>query len=171
MCKHRVWVLSVVLAACGSRDAQGPEGRDPVEIAVAEQGAAIAGCENDGFADGLLTLDVNGDSMVLSAIGGKITANGYTCTGLIQNLEQPLTTTNIKKILIRGSGSEDTVILDMLPGSFGPRILSNSGGIVVDFAATSGGADSFMIRGSATTQLLIRPPLAGGILIRSIQGD
>ncbi|HKP60588.1 MAG TPA: calcium-binding protein [Polyangiales bacterium] len=120
-----------------------------MESAASELGAAVTGCAKatTGFASGVLTLSLDANAAVISAPGGKITVNGYVCVGDIAGVDTQLTTLNVSKLAINGDSSANKVILDMLPGSFGTKILANTGGILVDFLTADGGADSFMIRG------------------------
>jgi Ca2+-binding RTX toxin-like protein len=160
---RRIFALTSLLgslAGCGASDSPDPEppsaaSNDPVDVAVAELGVQIDGCEEGtgtAFAAGVLTLNVEGDPLVLSAPGSKITVNGYTCTGTVAAVPgTQLTTLNVSKILINGDSGDNKVIVDLLPGPFGTKIFATTGGILVDFA-TTGGADVFMLRGSVNTE-------------------
>jgi Ca2+-binding RTX toxin-like protein len=152
-------VAGHALAGCAVSDrfALTPE-QDAVEIAVAEAdlGVPIGGCANTGFSGGTLTLTVDTDPLVLGAPGGKFTANGFVCTGLvgIPAKTGPLRTTDVSRIVIYGSANDNKVVLDFLPGSYGSKILAANGGVQVNFrdnsAASSGagaGDDSLMLRG------------------------
>jgi Ca2+-binding RTX toxin-like protein len=139
-----------------------------VEVAAAELGVAVAGCAS-GFAAGVLTLTVDSNPLVLSTSAGKMTANGYTCLGTVAAVpNSQLKTTDVTKIVVYGSVGDNKVILDFLPGSFGPK----TGGILVNFADNSavaadlgagGGADSLMIRAgvAAETYKFGRSPATG----------
>jgi len=176
--------LLLGLAGCSSSNDKEPAGDlDPVEAAAEELGVAITGCASGGFvysaavgvvpAGGTLTLQVSDDALVLSTLGGKLTANGIVCNGVVAasgNTLSPLTTLNVSKIVIEGDSGVNTVILDFLPGSFGSKILSANGGITVDFLSDDGGADNFMIRGQATAETYKFGELAGNVYVE-VSGD
>ncbi len=124
---------------------------DPVvaQAVASALGAAISGCDGSGFASGTLTLAPGATTLVLSAPRGVFHANGLRCTGAIGGVSQPLTVTNVTEIQIDGDSSSNKVVLDLLPGSYGTKVFSNTGGVFVDFGSASGGADSLAIRGSA----------------------
>jgi Ca2+-binding RTX toxin-like protein len=158
---HRLMLAALVCAFAGcaaesdDEPTKPPEGDDDeVGDAIAQGlGVAVMGCANSGWdeAESTLTLTLGTDAAVLSAPGGKLTANGYVCTGTIGSSSNvQLTTTNIRKIKITGTAGANKFILDNLPGSFGTRILGNMGGIEVDYS--TGGADAFMIRGGVTAE-------------------
>ncbi|HKU40889.1 MAG TPA: calcium-binding protein [Polyangiales bacterium] len=146
----RLALLSFALCAlCGCLATEDePAADDPVDDAVAELGVPIAGCAGSGFvsSSATLTLNVGAQALVFNAPSGKLTANGYVCKGVVAGTNQALTTSNVAKIRILGDGSDNKVVLDFQPGSFGPKILSALGGITVDFAANGGGDDSLMLR-------------------------
>ena len=156
-------ICGLVGCATGS-DSNGTPGhvdtadKDAVEAAVEELGVPIAGCANSGFSSGTLTLSVDTDPLVLSVTGGKFSANGFVCTGLVGTVAHaPLRTIDVSKIVIYGSANDNKVVLDFLPGSFGTKVLAANGGILVNYLDNSAsslnsgaGDDSLMIRGGAT---------------------
>jgi Ca2+-binding RTX toxin-like protein len=148
--------LLAAMSGCASSPNDQPPA-DPVdyEVSKAELGVEIDGCADTGYvaATGTLTLTLNGDTLVLSAPGGKINANGYVCTGTISMVSTALNTTNVTKIQIDGTDADDKVILDLLPGSFGTKIFGATGGITVNFDNAVGtDADAFMVRGGAASE-------------------
>ncbi|HKP62370.1 MAG TPA: calcium-binding protein [Polyangiales bacterium] len=140
-------LLLCVLSGCLAADRAAPDGDDPIDSTGAELGVPITGCASGGYANNTLTLTVGPDVLVLNAPAGKIIANGYQCMGVVSGVTQPLTTINVSKLRINGDSSSNKVVLDMQPGTFGTKILANTGGITVDFESSAGGSDSFMIRG------------------------
>lgn len=154
------------LGACAteSTPAGGPSaspGDDPVEAAIGELGVPILGCDavtatsGNGFATNALTLVVDSDPLVLSAVGGVFTANGYKCTQTVSGKQVPLKIADVAQININGTANNNKVILDFLPGTFGTRVLAASmGGIKIDFATTTqaNDSDSVMLRASALAE-------------------
>jgi len=166
------------LAGCADTGAPEPGNLDPVEAAVAELGVAIPGCAASGSgyvtATGVLTLTVDADALVLSTLAGKFTANGLPCAGTVgvpPVMNTPLSTLNVNKIVVLGSTGDNTVIVDLLPGTFGTKVFSSTssttiGGIVVDFlTAPTGGNDSLMIRGMSTAETYKFGELAGNVYV------
>jgi Ca2+-binding RTX toxin-like protein len=197
--RHATTLSALVcgLAGCGvtSEEPSVATGGDPVETAIGELGMPIDGCDGSlptgshstGFTAGLtttaggtLTLYVDTAALVLSAPGGKFAANGISCTAAMGSpaSQKPLKTTDVAKIVIVGSAASNKVIFDFLPGSFGTKVLSSSGGIVVDFLTNvnSGAtiADSLMLRagtGSDTYKFGIGTAGATHDLYAEITGD
>ena len=125
---------------------------DPVTAAIgAMMGSAIPGC-TDSPSSTTLSLALNNDTAVISAPNGKLSVNGNPCNSLINGVSAALTTSTTSKIVVNGSSNTDKVIIDLLPGSFGSKIFSSTGGITIDFAGTAGGADEVMVRGSAASE-------------------
>ena len=142
--------LLAAFAACGHQVAE----EDPVEAIITAVGVAIGGCANTGWNDTTktLTLTLSSDPIVLSAPKGKVTANGHTCVGTVATVaNSELTTGIVQKIVVNGTTGSDTVILDLLPGSFGSKIFSSTGGVTVDFTTAAGGSDEFMVRGGGSS--------------------
>ena len=132
------------MTACTSE--AGSADGDPVDQAAEALGAPVTGCSTglSGYVALTKTLTLTlsaGTATVLSAPGGKLTGNGNTCVSGATTL----TTTNVSKLVVNGTGGADKFILDLLPGAFGTSIFSASGGVTVDLGA---GADAFMVRGS-----------------------
>jgi Ca2+-binding RTX toxin-like protein len=158
----RLALLSILvgnLSGCAASGVE-PGSGDPVESAAEDLGVAIPGCANTGFSAGTLTLSVDANPLVLSSANGKITANGFICTGTVgTTAHAPLTVVDVSKILIYGSAADNKVIVDFLPGTFGTKLLAANGGILVNFKDNSSaslgsgaGADSLMIRGRPTPE-------------------
>ena len=127
--------------------APAPRALEPIDEAATRLGPEITGCSSGGYvlATKTLTLTLTGATCVLSAGGGAVAANGITC---LDGNGVELTTQTVSKIVVNGDDggqADDDVILDLMPGSFGSRIFSSSGGITVNLGA---GNDSFQIRGS-----------------------
>jgi Ca2+-binding RTX toxin-like protein len=149
-----LWVSALIAcgwSGCAVSGPATPDGSDPVDALVAELGVAVDGCSGAGFSNGTLTLTLGSEPLLLNAPAGKFMANGYRCSGSIMGKFQPLTNTNVSKIVIEGTAGDDKVVLDFLPGTFGSKILSKTGGILIDFAAT-GGNDTLIIRGTASPE-------------------
>lgn len=157
------------LGACAESSVEGgptnAPNQDPVEAAIGELGVVISGCDiggvgstGNGLATNTLTLAVGADPLVLSAAGGVFTANGYKCTQYVTGTSGPTKTVKIadvKQIKIKGDASNNKVILDFLPGTFGTGVLASSmGGITIDFAAATGAndTDSVMLRGGSLAE-------------------
>jgi hypothetical protein len=162
----RAVAIATVLGGAGCAESGGtvnptPQTGDPVEAAIADLGVPIVGCDStgmssmgSGFASGTLTLNVDTDPLVLSAVGGVFTANGYKCTQGAAGSTKVLKNTDVTSIVINGSMNDNKVILDFLPGTFGTKVIgAMGGGIKVDFSTNSGaGVDSLMLRGSSTAE-------------------
>jgi Ca2+-binding RTX toxin-like protein len=125
---------------------------DPIEAAVAGLGVMVSGCSSSTSA-AMLTLNLAPSvPMVINAPNGKLMVNGHACTSLVSGVSAAMTTNTTYKIRINGTSGSDKVILDLLPGTFGAKILSSMGGITVDFASQAGGSDVFMLRGSSSPE-------------------
>ncbi|MFO0554638.1 MAG: hypothetical protein U0271_40045 [Polyangiaceae bacterium] len=145
--------MSFYIAGCEfSPEDQSDQPGDSEEVGVDQEelGAALASCStaaSSGYngTSKVLTLALGGGvtTIVVSANGGKLTVNGWTC---VTSAGAPLTTALVSKVSITGTAAAEKVIWDNLPGSFGATLFSQTGGVTVDMA---GGSDSFMLRGTA----------------------
>ena len=129
-----------------------PDGEgDPVGAAIANLGAMVTGCMSSASST-TLTLDLATEPAVVSAPNGKLTVNGNTCT--VMGTGATMTTSTVTKIVVNGTTMNDKVIFDLLPGTFGAKILSSTGGITVDFKTNDGmtDTDTVMIRGSSAPE-------------------
>jgi Ca2+-binding RTX toxin-like protein len=167
-------LLAAMSGCASSSNDQKPE--DPVdfEVSKAELGIEVDGCDDTGYVAAMstLTLTLMGDTLVLSAPGGKLTANGYVCTGTIASVSTQLTTTNVTKIVIDGTTGDDKVILDLLPGTFGTKIFGATGGITVNFDnADVNDEDAFMVRGGSSNETFKFSNLGSGVVYGELSGD
>lgn len=170
-------------SACSAEEASSDiplDGLDDLGVAGSELGVALPSCStagSSGFGAGqVLTLSLTGgpSTIMLSAVAGKITVNGWKC---VNSSGAALTTTGtsttaVKKIVINGDPTVgEKVLLDMLPGSFGSTIFSGvSGtGLVIDLGA--GGGDTFLFRGTAGADKIVMGDSAGGDTYLDLTGD
>ncbi len=134
------------------------EGIDP---AMAPSGKPPSGCVG-GFdvKTGALALTLGGDvsALLLATVNGEIQANGVTCTAADMT---PATTTTTTSITITGTAADETVILDLASGAFGPKLLAAGGGIHIDLGA---GKNAFYLRGSMGADTITAGSLAGKAL-------
>ncbi len=168
--------LGAVLAsvACGD---SGNTRRDSFEefgVSESELGVAVPTCSSGtgGWTSTNKTLTVTlvdgtSNTVVISAPGGILKVNGYTCTGPSPSFT-PLTTTNVTKLVVTGTANADKVILDTLAGGFGSITASAGSGISIDFA---GGSDTFMARGSASADTWTMGSSAAGDHYAEITAD
>jgi Ca2+-binding RTX toxin-like protein len=172
--------LLAAMSGCASSSPKDQSPQDPVEYEVskAELGVAVEGCADDmdtGWTAMTSTLSLQltaGDTLVLSAPAGKITANGIACMGLINTVSTPLTTTNVTKMEIVGTTSDDKVILDLLPGSFGTKIFGATGGITVNFDnGDVTDEDAFMVRGGASKETFKFSNVGDDEIYAELSGD
>jgi hypothetical protein len=89
-----------------------------------------------------LTLDADVSVVVVWAENGAIEANGVACAS---KDGAPATTASVRSIEVTGSAADETFILDLSRGPFGPNLLSAAGGVHVDLGA---GSDLFAMRGT-----------------------
>jgi len=122
---------------------------DDLGVNTAELGSVLPSCSTSGSsgydADAkelTLTLTTGVSSVVVAVVQKEIAVNHNPC---VDSNGDPLTTTNVKKLVITGTTGDDEVILDIAQGSFG-TIFSSQGGVKVDLGA--GTADAFKVRGS-----------------------
>jgi Ca2+-binding RTX toxin-like protein len=131
------------------------EGIDP---AMAPSGKPPSGCLG-GFdvKTGALALTLGSDvsALLLATVNGEIQANGVTCTAADMTPATTLTTTSIQ---ITGTAADETVILDLATGAFGPKLLAAGGGIHIDLGA---GKNAFYLRGSMGADTITAGSLAG----------
>jgi Ca2+-binding RTX toxin-like protein len=122
-----------------------PEDFEGIDTTVAPSGKAPQGCVG-GFDDktGALALTFGGEvtALLLATVNGEIQANGVTCTAANMTAA---TTANTLSIKITGTAADETMILDLATGAFGPKLLAAGGGIHVDLGA---GQNTFFLRGS-----------------------
>ena len=85
-------------------------------------------------------------SLVLGAVNGYVTVNGYPCVKPTAAGGAKLTPSMVKKVSITGTSGDDKVVIDTLTGSLGTMI-STTGGITIDLGAQTA-SDSFSLRGS-----------------------
>jgi|GEM_PF-1251611 len=130
----------------GTGGAGGDPFADPsfpgIDTSSVPTGTAPAGCEHGlDTGTGRLTIAVeSGSCVLLRVLGNEIQANGVTCSAANGDAA---TVDNTASIQVTGSDGDETFILDLSTGSFGPHILSASGGIHVDLG---GGDDTVMLR-------------------------
>ena len=159
----RAVALVALLGGAGAcADAEGTPtvstGDDPVEAAIENLGVPIVGCDGSGasvggsgFANGVLTLNVDTDPLVLSAPSGIFSANGIKCTQTVSGAQKQLKTLDVTQIKVNGTVNDNKVIIDLLPGGFGTKVFAANGGLIVDFATASGGDDSVMLRAGTSS--------------------
>lgn len=140
---------ATLLAGCSSNVSE-PSFEDVSESA-AELGVAVASCStaaSSGYnpTTSALAITMTTPSVVIGVVGGYITVNGYACVKPTAQGGGQLTPPMVKQITITGTGAAEKVVVDSLSGSFGPSVLSNAGGIIVDLA---GGTDAFSLRGTS----------------------
>jgi Ca2+-binding RTX toxin-like protein len=121
---------------------------DPFDI-DAFLGVEVAGCDDSGFdaTSKTLTLTMAADApAVVTAPSGNIAVNGILCNGTVGGVAgTQLTTSNVYKMVITGTGGNDKVILDLVSGTLGTKIFASTGGVTVNLGA---GSDQFMVRGT-----------------------
>jgi Ca2+-binding RTX toxin-like protein len=143
-------VLPAALLAGCSQDVSDPA-LEQVSESAAELGVAVATCStaaSSGYnaTTSALGITMSTPNIVIGVVGGYVTVNGYACVKTTAAGGGKLTAAMVKQITITGTGADEKVVVDMLSGSFGPSVLSNAGGIVVNLAA---GTDSFSLRGTS----------------------
>jgi Ca2+-binding RTX toxin-like protein len=140
---------AAVLSGCSSEVSE--PSLEVVSESAAELGVAVATCSTAGSSGYNATTSALGITMstpnvVIGVVGGFVTVNGYACVKPTAAGGAKLTPSMVKQITITGTGAAEKVVVDSLSGSFGPSILSATGGIVVNLA---GGTDSFSLRGTS----------------------
>lgn len=140
---------ATVLSGCSSEVSE-PK-LEEVSESAAELGVAVASCSTAGSSGynattSALAIAMTTPSVVIGVVGGYVTVNGYACVKPTAAGGAKLTPTMVKQITITGTAGADKVVVDSLSGSFGPSVLSNTGGIVVNLL---GGTDSFSLRGTS----------------------
>ena len=143
-------VLPAALLAGCSQELSAPE-VEQVSESAAELGVAVATCSTAGSSGynvgtSALAITMSTPNVVIGVVGGYITVNGYACVKPTAAGGAKLTPTMVKQITITGTTADEKVVVDTLSGSFGPSILSNTGGIVVNLVS---GTDSFSLRGTS----------------------
>lgn len=113
-----------------------------IDTSVVPAGVAPSGCEGGlDASSGELTITLSyGGIALIGVVASEIQANGVVCTTAAGDHATP---DNTSKITVSGADGAETLIIDLSTGSFGPKVLSASGGIHVDLGA---GDDSVMIR-------------------------
>ncbi|MDX2055809.1 MAG: calcium-binding protein [Polyangiaceae bacterium] len=116
---------------------------------AAALGVAVATCSTAGSTGynattKLLAITMSTPNVVFGVVNGIITVNGYSC---VTSGNVALKPTDVKKVTITGTGSNEKVVIDTLGGALGASILSATGGIVVDLGS---GTDQLSLRGSSS---------------------
>ena len=139
-----------------------PADFEGVDTTMAPSGKAPQGCVG-GFdaKTGALDLLLGGEVSVLllATVNGEIQANGVTCTATDMTAA---TTNNTVSIRVMGTPADETLILDLATGPFGPKLLSASGGIHVDLGA---GQNTFFVRGSVGSDAVTAGTVAGKVVL------
>jgi Ca2+-binding RTX toxin-like protein len=180
--RNRVGISSIALGllvtglgACGADQDPTPQrdGFEDLGVNADELGVAVASCStagSSGFvaAGQVLTITMAASTpIILSAPGGKVTVNGYTC---VNSAGASLTTTGlaavaVKKILINGTAGVDKVIFDMLPGTFGSVLMSGAAGTGFVFDLSTG-SDTFSLRATnAVDTIKMGNSVAGDVFV------
>jgi Ca2+-binding RTX toxin-like protein len=104
-------------------------------------GAKVHGCDAFDPASGALTLTLDSTTtfVVIDAWRGAIRANDIACSGPDGSA---VTVDNIRTLTIDGTGADERVLFDMLPGDFG-SILGTPSSIKIDLGA---GNDTVLVR-------------------------
>jgi len=143
-------VLPAALLSGCSSEVSSPA-LEEVSESAAELGVAVATCSTSASSGynattSALALTMSTPNVVIGVVGGYITVNGYACVKGVAAGGAKLTPTMVKQITITGTSADEKVVVDNLSGSFGPSVLSNTGGIIVSLGT---GTDSFSLRGTS----------------------
>ncbi len=144
-------VLPAALLAGCSQDISEEQQPEQVSESAAELGVAVATCStaaSSGYnpTTSALAITMSTPNVVIGVVGGFVTVNGHACVKPTTAGGAKLTPGMVKQISITGTNVDEKVVVDMLSGSFGPSVLGNTGGIVVDLGS---GTDSFSLRGTS----------------------
>lgn len=148
-----VWGLAGILplmAGCASIETE--EQGSAEEAALEEEfsqalGTTVPGCDSGsaGYVTSGSTKTLTlapagaGSTVVLSAEGGFIRANGRKCYSTAATSGTALTTSNVTRIVIAPADASgvDKVLIDQSGGSFGSTILGTTGGITLTLGAAA----------------------------------
>ena len=179
----RAIVLGLVTGTLSACATPGPETTEiPEDFGISDSalGTPLASCStagSSGFGAGqVLTLTLTGgaSTVMLSAVGGKITVNGWTCVNSsgASLLTTGAATVAVKKIVINGDPAvAEKVILDILPGTFGASLFSGAAGSGLQVDLGAGLGDSFMVRGTNAKDSYVMGKSAAGDAFFDITGD
>ncbi len=145
---YRTLCPLVVAASCGTEgpapaDLDGDfEGIEEASQGLSDLSAQCSFVTGTGFAT--LALATGDVAMVSKLSSGALGVNGYACS--------TATTATLKKLIVTGTGGDQTLILDFLGGTFGAGIAANVG-VDVDLGAGTG--DSLKFRGTKTADTYV----------------
>jgi Ca2+-binding RTX toxin-like protein len=143
-----VVIVGLVLLGCDAANEPMDERANVFGVVLEGLGTDLVGCTNAGSALSGTTLTLSlgaGEDAVVSVVNGKLRVNGYQCLeDTASHIE--LTSTSVTRLVINtASSGANSILIDLLPGSFG-NIFGPSGGISID--ASAGAALAFGVRGS-----------------------
>jgi Ca2+-binding RTX toxin-like protein len=145
---YRTLCPLVVAASCGTEgplpaDLDGDfEGIEEASQGLSDLTAQCSFVAGTGFAT--LALATGDVAMVSKLSSGALGVNGYPCAAA--------TTAALKKLIVTGTGGDQTLILDYLGGVFGAGIAANIG---VDVDLGGGTGDSLKFRGTKTADAYV----------------
>ena len=163
-----VWIM--VAAGCSGTTGTGtPPGGDLEGIEETSDGLTdLSNQCSFAASTSTLTFTMNAGgqiAMIAKAPTGNLTVNGFACA--------TATATNTKKILVTGSGGNNTLILDFMGGTYAMGAATQPSGIDVDL--TGGAGDALKIRGSVLADNYVAGVGSGGGVVGtgaiSINGD
>lgn len=95
-----------------------------------------------------LQIEESSHSLLLDATDGNLRANGFVCTDADGNAPM---VGDVQQLVITGTSTDDTLVFDLLPGSFGDALLGTEGSITVDLGK---GSDQVIVRGTRDNDTL-----------------